>query len=76
MNLTKKLFCFLFLISLFFNLPSYADDLDDECNKFCKKNDFEKGHYLPPLPGAKCKDGYKKNEENEICCCKPKTEEE
>ena len=71
MKLIRILFCFLFLISLGVNLlPSYADDLDKECVTFCKDNGYEDGHYLPPEPGAKCKAGYKKNSDNEICCCK------
>ena len=74
MSLSKKMVYFLFLLSLVFNLPSYANDLDDECKTFCTKNDFEDGHYLAPEPGAACKDGYVKNDENEICCCKPKAE--
>ena len=72
MSLSRKLFYFLFLIGLVFTLPSYASDLDDECKTFCKNNSFENGHYLPPEPDAVCKDGYEKNDENEICCCKPK----
>ncbi len=75
MSLSKKIFYFLFLISLVFNLPSYANDLDDECNKFCVDNDFVDGHYLAPEPGAACKASYVKNSENEICCCKPKAKE-
>ncbi len=71
MSLSKKLFCFLFLIGLVFSLPSYADPLDDECENFCTSNGFADGHYLPPEPGAKCKDGYEQNPENQICCCKP-----
>ena len=74
MSLRKKIFCFLVLIGLALSLPSYANDLDDECKTFCKNNGFEDGHYLAPEPGAACKDGYVKNSENEICCCKPKIE--
>ena len=75
MSLSKKIFYFLFLISLVFNLPSYASDLDDECNKFCVDNVFADGHYLAPEPGAACQEGYEKNSENEICCCKQKAKE-
>ena len=75
MSLSKKLFCFLFLIGLMFNLPSYASDLDDECKTFCSNNGFEDGQYLAPEPGAKCKDGYEQSKENQICCCKPKAKE-
>ena len=74
MNSSKKLFCFLFLISLFLGLPSYADPLDDECKTFCTNNGFEDGQYLAPEPGAVCNDGYESNNENQICCCKPKAE--
>ena len=75
MSFSKKLFCFLVLISLFFNLPSYAGDinkdLDKECKDFCTNNDFDDGYYLAPEPDVVCKEGYDKNE---ICCCKPKAE--
>ena len=69
-----KIFSFLFLIVLVFTLPSYANDLDDECKDFCRNNGFEDGHYLAPEPGARCRAGYTRNEENEICCCKPNAE--
>ena len=72
MNISKKLFCLLFLIGLFFNLPGYASDLDDECKNFCESNAYADGHYLPPEPGKVCRSGYQQNKENEICCCKPK----
>lgn len=75
MSLNKTIFCFLFLIGLIFNLPSYANDLDDECRGFCVNNDFADGHYLPPEPGKVCNAGYEQNKENEICCCKPKAQE-
>ncbi len=51
-------------------LPSYASDLDQECVDFCKGNGSSDGHYLAQEPGAKCKDGYTQNDENQICCCK------
>ena len=80
MSLGKKIFCFLFLIGLFFNLPSYASDvnkeLNEECDEFCDENDLgDDGYYLAPELGAKCKDGYKQSKENQICCCEPKAEE-
>jgi hypothetical protein len=74
MSLSKKTFYFLFLIGLVFGLPSYADPLDDECRNFCVDNDFADGHYLAPEPGAACHEGYVQNQQNEICCCKPKAE--
>ncbi len=74
MSLSKKIFSFMFLFGLILSIPAYANDLDDECNNFCTNNGFEDGHYLAPEPGAACKDGYKQNRENEICCCKPKAE--
>ncbi len=72
MSLSKKLFCFLFLIGLAFNFSVYANELDDECKTFCIKNGGSDGQYLPPEPGSKCNDDYEQSEENEICCCKPK----
>ncbi len=76
MSLNKKLFSFMFLIGLVLSLPVYANDLDDECKTFCTNNSFEDGHYLAPEPDAACKEGYEKNTDNDICCCKPKTDEE
>ena len=76
MNLSRKILSFLFLTGLILSLPVYADDLDNECKKFCTNNGFEDGHYLAPEPGAVCKDGYDKSDENEICCCEPKSEAE
>ena len=70
----RKTFYFL-LVILFFNLPSSANDLDDECKNFCVKNSFEDGQYLPPEPDAKCDSGYEQSKENQICCCKPKAKE-
>ena len=80
MSLGKKLFCFLFLIGLMFNLPSYASDdvnkeLNKECNEFCDENKLgDDGYYLAPEPGTKCKDGYEQSKD-QICCCKPKAKE-
>ena len=71
MSLSKKLFYFL-LMSLVFNLPGYASELDDECETFCSNNGYEDGQYLAPEADAKCNDGYEQNKENQICCCKPK----
>lgn len=52
---------------------SYANDLendlDNECKDFCVNNGFEDGEYLPPDGKATCKEDYKKNPKNEICCC-------
>ena len=46
--------------------------LNKECASFCTENGFEDGHYLAPEPDAHCNDGYTKNPDNEICCCKKK----
>ena len=51
-------------------LPSYADDLDQECIDFCTANGHTDGHYLPQEPGAACQEGFTQDEENQICCCK------
>ncbi len=51
-------------------LPSFADDLDQECIDFCKNNGQADGHYLPQEPGSACKEGFTQDEENQICCCK------
>ncbi len=75
MGLSKIIFSLMFLIGLVLSLPAYSSDLDDECKNFCTNNGFDDGHYLPPEPGAKCKDGYEQSEESQICCCKPKAEE-
>ena len=75
MNLDKKLFCFLVLTGLVLSLPSYANDLDNECKTFCLNNGFKDGKYLAPEPGTKCDEGYEQNNENQICCCKPKPKE-
>ena len=61
----------LLLFNFVFNFQiSYAQELDEQCVTFCKENGFSDGHYLAPEPGAKCKDGFNKNPDNEICCCK------
>lgn len=72
MNLTRLFFYFLLLLGISF-IPSIslANEIDDECKTFCINNRFKDGHYLPPEPGAACREGYFQNRENEICCCKP-----
>lgn len=50
-------------------VPSFADDLDDECITYCTDNGFEDGHYLPPEPGAECDEDFEQDSANPICCC-------
>lgn len=67
----NKLPFFVLILTAVVNfLPTYANDLDQECVDFCKANGSSDGHYLAQEPGAKCKDGYTQNDENQICCCK------
>lgn len=51
-------------------IPSYAQSVDEECEKFCKDNGYEDGHYLPQEPGSECTEGYTQHPDNQICCCK------
>ena len=75
MNVLRAI-CFILCLAYGLGItPSFASDLDGECDKFCKNNSFEAGQYLPPEPGAKCSDGYAQNPDNQICCCKPKVKE-
>ena len=74
MNLIKFMALMLLSLQLFGFGPVLANDLDEECKSFCINNGSEDGLYLAPEPGAKCKDGYEQNTENEICCCKAKVE--
>ena len=71
MKLVKFTALILIITFGFFITPvsASANALDEECATFCKKNGHEDGHYLPQEPGAKCDEGYKQSEENQICCC-------
>ena len=76
MNLIKLVTLILLSIQLVSFGPVLADDLDEECKSFCINNGSEDGHYLAPEPNVKCEDGYEQSSENEICCCKPKAQEQ
>lgn len=72
MKLNKILLGFLIITAFsLVNLPSFANELDEECATFCKDNGNADGHYLAQEPGSKCNEGYVQHEENQICCCKP-----
>ena len=72
MKFFRKSILFLLLVNfLVACLPTYAaDELDEQCTNECKGSGFEEGHYLPPEPDSKCKEGFDKHPTDEICCCK------
>lgn len=70
MKITRMILSLLLLTGFGLTLnPSFAEDMDQQCAKFCTDNGFEDGHYLAP-DGGECDAEYEKNPDNEVCCCK------